>query len=128
MSAKSVDKHNRYRSITVGFRVSPEENEVLNAAVALSGLPKQEYCYRRCMNRDVVVQGNPKVYKALKDELKKVLTELERISNSNVSDELLETIQLITTTLDGMRGDEQGKRNDCRKHFCGNRRTAAITT
>lgn len=106
MSAKSVDKHNRYRSITVGFRVSPEENEVLNAAVALSGLPKQEYCYRRCMNRDVVVQGNPKVYKALKDELKKVLTELERISNSNVSDELLETIQLITTTLDGMRGDE----------------------
>ena len=106
MSAKSVDKHNRYRSITVGFRVSPEENEVLNAAVALSGLPKQEYCYRRCMNRDVVVQGNPKVYKALKDELKKVLTELERISNSNVSDELLETIHLITTTLDGMRGDE----------------------
>ena len=106
MSAKSVDKHNRYRSITVGFRVSPEENEVLNAAVALSGLPKQEYCYRRCMNRDVVVQGNPKVYKALKDELKKVLIELERISNSNVSDELLETIQLITTTLDGMRGDE----------------------
>lgn len=83
-----------------------EENEVLNAAVALSGLPKQEYCYRHCMNRDVVVQGNPKVYKALKDELKKVLTELERISNSNVSDELLETIQLITTTLDGMRGDE----------------------
>ncbi len=83
-----------------------EENEVLNAAVALSGLPKQEYCYRHCMNRDVVVQGNPKVYKALKDELKKVLTELERISNSNVSDELLETIQLTTTTLDGMRGDE----------------------
>ncbi len=106
MSAKSVDKHNRYRSITVGFRVLPEENEVLNAAVALSGLPKQEYCYRRCINRDLVFQGNPKVYKALKDELKKVLTELERISNSNVSDELLETIQLITTTLDGMRGDE----------------------
>ena len=74
--------------------------------MALSGLPKQEYCYRRCINRDVVVQGNPKVYKALKAELKKVLTELERISNSNVSDELLETIQLITTTLDGMRGDE----------------------
>ena len=27
MSAKNVDKHNRFRSITVGFRVSPEENE-----------------------------------------------------------------------------------------------------
>ena len=43
MSAKNVDKHNRFRSITVGFRVSPEENEELNRAVALSGLPKQEY-------------------------------------------------------------------------------------
>ena len=46
---RNVDKHNRFRSITVGFRVSPEENEELNRAVALSGLPKQEYCYRKCM-------------------------------------------------------------------------------
>lgn len=48
MSAKNRDEHNRWRNITVGFRVSPEENELLNRAVALSGLPKQEYCYRRC--------------------------------------------------------------------------------
>ena len=44
MSAKNRDEHNRWRSITVGFRVSPEESEQLNAAVALSGLSKQEYC------------------------------------------------------------------------------------
>lgn len=66
MSAKNVDRHNRFRNITVGFRVSPEEQAELNRAVALSGLSKQEYCYRRCMERDVVVQGNPRVYKALK--------------------------------------------------------------
>lgn len=42
MSAKSRDEHNRWRNITVGFRVSPEENEQLNEAVALSGLPKQD--------------------------------------------------------------------------------------
>ena len=54
MSAKNVDKHNRFRSITVGFRVSREEQEELNRAVALSGLPKQEYCYRKCMGREVV--------------------------------------------------------------------------
>ena len=45
MSERKVDKKNRFRSITVGFRVSPEENIELNKAVALSGLPKQEYCY-----------------------------------------------------------------------------------
>lgn len=43
MSAKNRDEHNRWRNITVGFRVSPEENELLNRAVALSGLAKQEY-------------------------------------------------------------------------------------
>ena len=46
MSAKNVDRKNRFRSITVGFRVSPEEQEELNRVVALSGLSKQEYCYR----------------------------------------------------------------------------------
>lgn len=38
MSAKNRDYKNRWRNITVGFRVSPEENELINKAVALSGL------------------------------------------------------------------------------------------
>ncbi len=104
MSAKNVDRHNRYRSITVGFRVSPEENEELNAAVALSGLPKQEYCYRRCMSRDVIVQGNPRVYKALKNQMTSIYEELQRISNGeDISYEILETINLIAVTLNGLK-------------------------
>ena len=107
MSAKNIDNHNRFRNITVGFRVSPEENEAINAAVKLSGLPKQEYCYRRCLERDIVVQGNPRVYKALRDQLAAVLTELQRIENAGgVTDELLELIELITVTLYGMKGEQ----------------------
>ena len=106
MSAKNVDKYNRFRSITVGFRVSPEEFDELNRAVALSGLPKQEYCYRKCMNRDIVVQGNPRVYKQLKINLEMVLSELKRIENgAKIDAELLETIQLINTTLNGLKGE-----------------------
>ena len=104
MSARNRDDHNRWRSITVGFRVSPEENEQINAAVALSGLPKQEYCYRRCMEREIVVQGNPRVYRALRTHLAAVLEELRRIeAGGEVRDELLETIRLINTTLNGMK-------------------------
>lgn len=100
MSMKNRDEHNRWRNITVGFRVSPEENELLNMAVALSGLPKQEYCYRKCMNRDVVVQGNPRVYKALRNQLADVLAELQRIeSGSKVDDELLDVIEMIVEIL-----------------------------
>ena len=107
MSAKNRDEHNRWRNITVGFRVSPEENELLNRAVALSGLAKQEYCYRRCMNRDVIVQGNPRVYKALKNELAAVFQELQRIeSGSDVDDELLNIIELIADILGGLKGED----------------------
>ena len=104
MSAKNRDEHNRWRNITVGFRVSPEENEQINLAVALSGLSKQEYCYRRCIDREIVVQGNPRVYKALRNQLAAVLDELRRIeSGDTVSDELLDNIRLIAVMLDGMK-------------------------
>ena len=106
MSAKNVDRHNRFRNITVGFRVSPEEQAELNRAVALSGLSKQEYCYRRCMERDVVVQGNPIVYKALKNQMADMLAELQRIeAGNNVSDDLLNIIELIAVTMYGLKGD-----------------------
>ena len=108
MSAKNRDEHGRFRNITVGFRVSPEENEQINIAVALSGLPKQEYCYRKCLNRDVVVQGNPRVYKALRDQLAAVLDELKRIETAGeLRDERLENIELIARILDGLKEERR---------------------
>ena len=105
MKKKNVDKHKRFRSLTVAFRVSPEENEQINTAVALSGLPKQEYCYRRCLNRDIVVHGNPRVYKALKDHMESILDQLKRIeAGQSVDEDLLENINLITVILGGMKG------------------------
>lgn len=107
MSAKNLDNHNRWRSKTIAFRVSPEENEQIEIAVRLSGLTKQDYITRRLLNRDIVVQGNPRVYKALRDQLAAVLGELRRMEagGGGVDDELLATIRLITVTLDGMRED-----------------------
>ena len=108
MSAKNLDKHDRFRSITVGFRVSPEEHETINRIVALSGLTKQEYCYRKCTDREIVVEGNPRVYKALKTELSAVHDELKRIENGgNVSGDLLEVIDQINKTLYGLKGESE---------------------
>ena len=106
MSAKNLDNHNRWRSKTIAFRVSPEENEQIEIAVRLSGLTKQDYITRRLLNRDIVVQGNPRVYKALRDQLAAVLGELQRMeAGGGVDDELLATIRLITVTLGGMKED-----------------------
>ena len=110
MSAKNLDRKNRWRSKTVAFRVSPEEDAQLETAVRLSGLTKQDYITRRLLNRDVVVQGNPRVYKALRNELAAVLEELRRIeAGSGVDDELLGTIELIAVILGGLKGEERNE-------------------
>ena len=102
MSAKNVDSKGRFREKTIGFRVSPEEDRLINSAVALSGLTKQDFIIRRLQNKEIKVIPNPKVYKALKTQLEDVLTELRRIKDGgNAEPELLEIISLITATLDG---------------------------
>ena len=106
MSLKNRDEHNRWRSKTVAFRVSPEEDAQIERYVQLSGLTKQDYITRRLLCRDVVVQGNPRVYKALRNELSAVLDELRRIdAGSAVDDELLGVIKLLAATMDGMKED-----------------------
>ena len=106
MSAKNLDNHNRWRNKTVAFRVSPEENEQIDALVRLSGLTKQDYITKRLLCRDVVVQGNPRVYKALRDELAAVLAELRRVEDgASVDGDLLDTIRMIAVIMDGMKED-----------------------
>lgn len=107
MSAKVYDGKGRFRGKIVSFRCSKEENELLNAAVKLSGLTKQDYIIGKVTNREVVVQPNPRVYKALKDTLAEVLAELNRIdSGGGVDGDLLEIIRLINIILGGAKGGE----------------------
>lgn len=107
MSLKNVDRKNRWRNKTVAFRVSPEEDAQIETAVRLSGLTKQDYIIRRLLCRNVIVQGNPKVYRALRDQFALVLDELRRIeAGSGVDDELLDTIQIITAIMGGMKKEE----------------------
>lgn len=104
MSLKNRDEHNRWRNKTVAFRVSPEEWEQIERHVQLSGLTKQDYITRRLTDKEVIVQGNPRVYKALRNNLADVLIELKRIEvGSKVNDELLDLIEMITDILGGLK-------------------------
>ena len=107
MSVKVLDRQGRWRNKIVAFRVSPEEDEQLEAAVRLSGLTKQDYIIRRLQEKEIVVVGNPRVYKALKNELANVLEQLERIEAGNgVSRDLLDTIERITNTMQCMKDEK----------------------
>lgn len=104
MSLKNRDEHNRWRNKTIAFRVSPAENEQIERYVELSGLTKQDYITRRLTHKDVVVQGSPRVFKALRNQITEVLSELQRIENGNaVNDELLDLIEMIADILGGMK-------------------------
>ena len=105
---RTLDYKGRWRNHTVAFRVSNEEANLLNDLVALSGLTKQDYITRRLLCRDVVVQGNPRVYKALRNELAAVLEELKRIeAGGSINEELFDNIELITEILYGFKENEE---------------------
>ena len=107
MSAKSMDNHNRWRSVTVAFRVSPEEAEQLNRFVRLSGLSKQDYLIRRVLQQEVTVIGSSRVYKALREQMASVMEELKRIeAGQKIDDELLDVIRMMTVILGGMKKEE----------------------
>lgn len=107
MSLKNRDEHNRWRNKTVAFRVSPEEDKQIETYVRLSGLTKQDYITRRLTHRDIVVQGNPRVFKALRNQLADVLSELQRIeAGREVNDELLDVIEMIADILGGLKGED----------------------
>lgn len=106
MSAKVLDPKGRFRGKIVSFRCSEEENVALDVAVQLSGLTKQDYIISRILQRDIVVQPNPRVYKALKDRLELVLAELKKSEEAATNSDLLETINLIALTLNGIKGGD----------------------
>ena len=81
MSEKLVDKHGRWRNKTIAFRVTPEEYDKFQAMVEISGLSKQEFIMKRLENSDVVVMGNPRVYKALRDHIECLTAELKRLAD-----------------------------------------------
>ena len=108
MSLKNRDEHNRWRNKTVAFRVSPEEDKQIETYVRLSGITKQDYITRRLTHRDIVVQGNPRVFKALRNQLADVLSELQRIeAGGDVNDELFDLIEMIADILGGLKEESE---------------------
>lgn len=107
MSKKNLDSKNRLRSKIVSFRMSPEEAQMLDSFVSLSGLNKQDYLINRVLQRNVIVQGNPRVYKGLRNKLDDIYSKLIRMKQcSDADDEFLSVLHLVSTILYGMRGDE----------------------
>ena len=103
MSRKVTDSQGRWRSKTVSFRMSPEENALLDSYARLSGMTKQDYMIARLLQKEIVVQGNPRVYKALRNQLDAVLMELQRIESSGqMEPEWMDQIEYMVRIMEGL--------------------------
>ncbi len=108
MSKKKLDEYGNWRSKAVTFNMSPEEDELFERMVHISGLCKRDFIANRLLNREIVVQGNPKVYKALKDEMRLIKSELERIeAGAGVNPYLLDLIRYMADVMDGMKEENE---------------------
>lgn len=105
---KSLDNKGRWRNVIISFRMSPQERDDLNVRVKLSGLTKQNYIIKRLSERDIVVQPNTRVYKALRNQMVEILSELQRIENgADIDSDLLDIIQITVQTYNGLAEKEK---------------------
>lgn len=104
-----MNDRGRKRNQSVTVRMSPEENAQLMLEAKLAGMTRQEYIIQRVRDKRVVVLGNPRVYKALREQFAAVLGELRRVeAGASVDPDLMDTIRMIASIMGGMKEDADG--------------------
>lgn len=107
MSEKARDGHGRWRSKTIAFRISPEENQMLEDLVRLSGLTKQDYIIQRVLNRGVVVIPNPRVHKALREKMTQLCEQFIQYCNADdVSPEMIVVLEFLGKIYEGLGSEK----------------------
>lgn len=98
----------RKRSVTIGFRVKPEQARRIDLIARTSGMTKQDYLYSRALGEEVVVRPDVRAYKMLRDEMGRVYHELRCIRSAGEVDEgLAWTVGFLARKFAAMRGGEE---------------------
>lgn len=108
MTEKARDEHGRWRDVTVGFRMSPQESDLLSRMVAISGLTKQDYIISKVLNREVRVIPNVSAQKRLEENMLYVCRGLRRLSAvGDMEPELTALVEELARTFIAL-GIEEG--------------------
>ena len=100
MSEKNLDRKQRWRNISVSFRVSPQEAATTDMMVKTSGMTKQDYCVKRLLCEDIIVHPNIRIQKYLREYLITLTDELKRLEHIEQSTDVLENIKYIISLID----------------------------
>lgn len=98
----------RERSVTVGFRMTPEQKRWLDRVAEESGMSKQDFIMARLRDEAIAVVPNVRVYRALREHMVELLRELRRIGAGGTVDERLhEEIERLTREFVDLRGETE---------------------
>lgn len=108
---KKKNEKNRKRSVIVNFRVTPEEKQLIDERIALSGLARAEFFINSCMHQKIVTFGNVRTFDEIKRKLARIDRHLQQIEKSEELDiEVLEYLRMILEMLDGL--EREGNVNE----------------
>lgn len=108
--SKKKNEKNRKRNKIVNFRVSPEEKQLLDDRIVLSGLTRAEFFIQSCLHQKVITFGNVKTFDVIKKKLAVVDKHLQEITKSEELDlEILESLRMILEILDGLEKEGENE-------------------
>ena len=110
MSKKVFDTQGRWRNKIVAFRMSPEENAMLDKLVSLSGLSKQQYLIQRVLQKDIIVKPNPYVHKCLSKQLHYFINLLENQSFMELNNDDYEVMKFMLKIISGLTEENSNVR------------------
>lgn len=109
---KKKEEKKRVRNVIMNFRVSPEEKEMIDNRIRLSGLAKGEFFIRSCIGQKIVATGNIKTFDAIWESVKKIDEHLLGISMAEeLDEEILLELRTILEMLDSIYG--QAEETEC---------------
>lgn len=107
MSEKNLDNHGRLRSKTVAFRMSPEEANLLDRFVAISGMTKQDYIISKLSDTTVKVVPSSRMQKGMEEAMLLIYRELLRITDADsVSPELAALTEKVGSIFSDLTEEE----------------------
>lgn len=108
MSEKNLDSQGRMRSKTIAFRMSPEEAELLQRFVDMSGKTKQDYLVDRALQREVTVIPNKRMQLYMEENMLHVFKELRRLEEEHIlPEDLAEVVRMLAGIFIALGGEDE---------------------
>ncbi len=108
VTPKKKNEKNRKRSVIVNFRVTPEEKQLIDERIALSGLARAEFFIQSCMHQKVITFGNVKTFDAIRKKLLVIDEHLQVVAKAEELDlGILESLRMILEMLAGLEREDE---------------------